>query len=74
MASAVTSMVIDDTHVYYSRQNVAGVWRAPLSIAAPIQLSDGGVTKIVAHDDNFVYAITSTCCNSNIYKVIKTEQ
>jgi hypothetical protein len=70
-ADAITSLTVDDTYVYYTRQNVAGVWRAPLTIAAPVQISDGNVAKIVAQDADFIYAISSTCCVSDIYKVIK---
>jgi hypothetical protein len=70
-ADNITSFVVDESYVYYSRQNTAGVWRAPLSIAAGEQLSTGGITYIVGQDEQFVYAILSTCCQSSMYKVIK---
>jgi hypothetical protein len=70
-ADNITSFMVDDTYAYYTRQNTAGVWRAPLSIGAGEQISTGGATYIVGQDAQFVYAITSSSGSSSMYKVIK---
>lgn len=71
IADNITSFVVDATYAYYTRQNTAGVWRAPLTIAAGEQLSTGAATYIVGQDAQFIYVISSACCASSMYKVIK---
>jgi hypothetical protein len=71
VAEDVVSFVVDDDAIYYSIQNGAGVWKAPIGGGAGQQISDGGVTKIVGHDDSFVYFIVSTCCTTAIHKAVK---
>ncbi|HVY27372.1 MAG TPA: hypothetical protein VHB79_12530 [Polyangiaceae bacterium] len=70
-ADAVTSFVLDDTYVYYLRQNTAGIWKAKLSGSAGTQISTSNFSKLIAQDAQFVYAIQSGCCSGNIFKVIK---
>jgi hypothetical protein len=67
-AEAIVSMVIDATHIYYSRQNVAGVWRVPITGGAATNISAGNIEAVLAVDSTYVYAMTSTY---NLYKVIK---
>jgi hypothetical protein len=67
-AESITSMVIDATDVYFSRQNVGGVWRAPLSGGAAVTISSGNIEMVLGVDDTYVYAMTS---QYNLYKVIK---
>jgi hypothetical protein len=70
-ADSVTSFVLDADFVYFTRQNTAGVWKASLSGSAGVQIADDYLTKVVAQDSQFVYAIQSGCCNGDIYKIIK---
>lgn len=70
-ADSVTSFVVDATYVYYTRQNTAGVWKARLSGSSGVQIADASLSKVVAQDANFVYAIQSGCCSGDIYKIVK---
>ena len=70
-ADNIMTFEVDENYVYYNRQNTAGVWRAPLTIAAAEQLSTGSITAIVGQDSQFIDAISSDCCQSDMYKVIK---
>jgi hypothetical protein len=70
-ADNVTGLLVDDSFIYYVLQNTAGIWRAKLEGSAGTQISDDPVSKIVGQDAQFVYAISSSCCAGNIYKVIK---
>jgi hypothetical protein len=70
-ADLVTTIMVDASYVYYTRQNVNGVFRAPLTGAAPEQVSTGNASRLVGQDNDFVYAISSSCCLSQIYKIIK---
>ncbi len=70
-ADAIVTMFVDESYAYYNRQSTAGVWRAPLTGGAGVQISDGSVTRLVGIDDKFVYAIVSSCCQSSLSKIIK---
>ncbi len=70
-ASNVRDFVVDATAIYYQQQNVAGVWKAPLTGGSGAKISDDYVSKIVGQDDQFVYTISSGCCAGNIVKIIK---
>lgn len=67
----VTSLLVDETFAYYTRQNVAGIWRAKLSGSAGTKVSGANVTKIVGQDEKFVYGIVSGCCAGSLFKIIK---
>jgi hypothetical protein len=71
LADNVQGLLVDDQYIYYHRQNTLGVWRAKITGSAGTQISDNAVTRLVGQDEKFVYAISSTCCATNIYKVIK---
>jgi hypothetical protein len=67
----VTSLLVDDSFVYYTIQNGYGLWRAKLTGSAGTKISEDAFAKIVGQDAQFVYAITTTCCNGDLYKVVK---
>jgi hypothetical protein len=67
----VTSLLVDDAFVYYTVQNGYGIWRAKLTGSAGTQISADAFSKLVGQDAQFVYAITSTCCDGDLFKVIK---
>jgi hypothetical protein len=70
-AANVQSFVVDANYIYYQQQNVGGVMRAPVAGGAGVQLSTGNLSKIVAQDDDFIYAVLSGCCTSTLHKIIK---
>jgi hypothetical protein len=70
-ADSVQGLVVDTDAIYYSVQNVGGIWKAPLTGGAGVKISDDPVSRIVGQDAQFVYSISSSCCAGNIYKVIK---
>ncbi|HEY6081464.1 MAG TPA: hypothetical protein VIW29_21765, partial [Polyangiaceae bacterium] len=67
----VQSFLVDASYIYYQQQNVAGVMRAPVAGGAGVPFSAGNVTRLLAQDDQFVYALVSSCCNSTLHKIIK---
>jgi hypothetical protein len=69
----IMSLVVDEQYVYYTRQNLSGIWRAKISGSAGTQIADAPIIKIVGHDAQFVYALASGpgSGESSLYKVIK---
>ena len=70
-ASDVRDFLVDDTSIYYHQQNVAGIFKAPLTGGAGVKISNSNFSRLVGQDDKFVYAILSGCCNGSIFKIIK---
>jgi hypothetical protein len=68
-AEDVNTMVVDDEYVYYASQNVTGIFKAPLSGGAGVQISDGAWTRIVGQEGKFLYAYGYGV--NNMYKIIK---
>jgi hypothetical protein len=75
LASYVTSVVVDDLYVYFVQHNVQGVWRAPINEGAggaAEKVADGYVSRVLAVDDTFVYAINGEAtANTDLFKIIK---
>ncbi len=70
-SDSVSGLLVDANAIYYTVQNLAGVWKAPLAGGAGVKISNSNVTKLVGQDDKFVYSIQSSCCAGNISKIIK---
>lgn len=75
LASYVTSVAVDDSYVYFVQHSVQGVWRAPINDGAggaAEKISDGYVSRVLAVDDTFVYAINGEgTANTDLFKSIK---
>jgi hypothetical protein len=75
LASYVTSVVVDDSYVYFVQYNVQGVWRAPINDGAggaAEKIMDGYVSRVLAVDDTFVYAINGEGgADTDLFKIIK---
>ncbi|MES1178745.1 MAG: hypothetical protein ABUL62_30765 [Myxococcales bacterium] len=71
-AIGVTTMELDDDFIYYGQQNVTGLFKAPITGGAGVQImSSSGVSRIIGQDAQFVYYIVSTCCASSVFKALK---
>jgi hypothetical protein len=69
-AENVNTMLVDDEYVYYAMQNVAGIFKAPLSAGgAGVQITDGGWTRIIGEEGKFLYGYGYGV--SNMFKIIK---
>jgi hypothetical protein len=68
---SITSFVVDSNYAYYVRQNAAGLWKAPLSGGAGVQIADGYFTRVIAQDAQFIYAVQSGSGTGDLFKVIK---
>lgn len=68
-AEDINTMIVDDEFVYYASQNVTGIFKAPLTGGAGVQISDGAWTRIVGQEGKFLYAYGYGA--NNMYKVIK---
>lgn len=68
-AENVNTMVVDDEFVYYASQNVTGIFKAPLTGGAGVQITDGNWTRIVGQEGKFLYAYGYGA--PNLYKIIK---
>jgi hypothetical protein len=68
-AEDVNTMVVDSEYVYYASQNVTGIFKAPLTGGAGVQISDGNWTRIVGQEGKFVYAYGYGV--NHMYKIIK---
>ena len=69
LAEDVNTMLVDDTHVYYASQNIVGIFKAPLTGGAGVQIADGNWTRIVGLDTKFVYAFGYG--ENTVFKIIK---
>lgn len=71
-ASGVYSMLLDDSYIYYTQQNVSSVFRAPIAGGAGVPIvTSNGAPKVVGQDAQFVYYVVSGCCTSNLFKALK---
>lgn len=69
----VTSLVVDAEYVYYTRQNLAGIWRAKSSGSTGLQISDKTVLRLLGQDAQFVYAFANgpSYAHGSLFKFIK---
>ncbi|HYJ08838.1 MAG TPA: hypothetical protein VEX18_07505, partial [Polyangiaceae bacterium] len=68
-AEDINTMVVDEEYVYYASQNITGIFKAPLTGGAGVQISDGAWTRIVGQQGKFLYAYGYSA--NNMYKIIK---
>lgn len=75
LASYVLNIVVDDSYVYFVQHTVQGVWRAPINDGAggaAEKISDGYVSRVLAVDDSFVYAINGEGgADTDLFKIVK---
>jgi hypothetical protein len=70
-ADGVTSLIADASNIYYLRQNVNQVFKAPLAGGTGVPIASASGTKLAAQDATYVYLLQCGCCQSSLLKVIK---
>ncbi len=71
-AASIIALLLDDDSIYYVIQNLAGIFKAPITGGAGVSISPNYATRLAGQDAKFVYFVANgTYPNSNLFKTLK---